>query len=93
MELLPCTHIPREQFAQSPCVCKEATRRSRRKRGKFRTPEKASNLPQYSQQTRDRMEWCSGAVIACRAFKYTQKVSSFSLFSMSKVGVASHKLG
>lgn len=93
MELLPCTHIPREQFAQSPCVCKEATRKSRRKRGKLRTPEKASNLPQDSQQTRDRREWCSGMAIACRAFKSTRKISSFSLISMSKVGVASHKSG
>lgn len=45
MESLPCTHIPREQFAQSHCVCKEGPATRRRKRGKPRTPEKPSNLP------------------------------------------------
>lgn len=89
MESLPCTHIPREQFAQSPCVCKRgpATRRSTRKRGKLRTPGKPSTMP----STHSRH--VTGAVIACRAFKSTRKVSSFSLFSMSEVRVASHKLG
>lgn len=94
MKSFPCTHIPREQFAPAPCVCKQgpATRRSRRKRGKLRTPRSLAPA-QYSLQTRARMEWHSGVVTACRAFKSTWKVSSLSLFSMSEVGVASHKLG